>query len=93
MIIVVTIQLCGWTHTCSSDESGGNLRNLLLDHIALGDEHASFEIRCVSMQALARTLPWIRGDGPLAAPMYNGTFYPQDPAFDLQAKLKDPLAL
>lgn len=45
------------------------------------------------LQALARTLPWIRGDGPVAAPMYNGTFFPQNPAFDLQAKLNDPLTL
>lgn len=36
-------------------------------------------------------LGWIRDDGPLAAPINNGTFHPQDPTFDLQAKLKESL--
>ena len=43
--------------------------------------------------ALARALPYIRGTGPLYVPQYNTTFFPQDPAFNRQAQLKDPLAL
>ncbi len=40
-----------------------------------------------------RTLPYVRGDGPVAAPAFNDTVYPENPAFALQAKLVDPLAL
>ncbi len=45
------------------------------------------------VEALVRTLPYIRGDGPPVAAPYNDTAYPENPAFAAQERLKDPLAL
>lgn len=38
-------------------------------------------------------MPYVRGDGPPPEPAFSNTVYPENPAFTLQAKLVDPLAL
>ena len=46
------------------------------------------------VEAIARALPWIRGNGPKPLPKYNATFFPSNPAltqFSAHFMKADPL--